>query len=387
MSTARLSGTRPDDVPRATRFWSLAAPFLVWGVAAAVVAAGAAAFGYDPWNSATWSRFDSGLYEDIARDGYDLFRCDPDVFGPGTWCGDAGWFPAYPWLVAALQVAGFPLRGSAVVLSWLFVAATIVLIWATFLGRSTRSAALMALVYAAFAPGQIYDYAVFPLSLLAFSTVASLWWLYRERWVAAGIAGAVAALSYPLGVLIVPVSAVWVLLQWTVPRSERIRWTVLASGLALTGPILLLVVQHFETGRWNAYFLVQDKYHHMLENPIVATWHSITPVFERSPFALAQAPALETALVTATLLLILAHAAARHRSLDRLDALLLLWALATWALPLSQTNVSDQRGEAALLPLAILVARLPWPLSLALAAAAAAIALPMEKLFLDGILF
>ena len=113
MSAARLNGTRPDDSPRARRL-SLAAPLFVWGISAAVVAVGAWAFGYDPWDSATWSRFDSGLYEDIARDGYDLFRCDPAVFGPGTWCGDAGWFPGYSWLVGALHVVGLPLRGSAV---------------------------------------------------------------------------------------------------------------------------------------------------------------------------------------------------------------------------------------------------------------------------------
>lgn len=33
----------------------------------------AAVLGYSPWDSSTWSRWDSGLYEDIARDGYDLF--------------------------------------------------------------------------------------------------------------------------------------------------------------------------------------------------------------------------------------------------------------------------------------------------------------------------
>jgi hypothetical protein len=69
----------------------------------------------------------------------------------------------------------------------------------------------------------------------------------------------------------------------------------------------------------------------MLQNPVAATWDAITPVFQRSPFALAQAPALQTALVTAALLLVLADAAVRHRALDRLDALLLLWVLATWA--------------------------------------------------------
>ena len=50
-----------------------------------------------------------------------------------------------------------------------------------------------------------------PLSMLAFFTILHLWLLHRGRWIGAGLAGAVAALSYPLGVLLVPVSAAWLL--------------------------------------------------------------------------------------------------------------------------------------------------------------------------------
>lgn len=78
------------------------------------------------------------------------------------------------------------------------------------------------------------------------------------------------------------------------------------------------------------------------------------------------------------------HALLRRRSLARLDGLVLLWALATWALPLSQGAVSIQRSQAALLPLAILVHRLPRPVALVLVAACVPVAILMELLFLDG---
>jgi Gpi18-like mannosyltransferase len=180
----------------------------------------AAVLGYNPLDSSTWSRWDSGLYEDIARDGYALLPCEEE---PQKWCGDAGWFPLYSWVVGVLHQLGLPLRGTAVVVSWLFAGATIVLLWATFLERRTGAAAAAALFYAAFSPGQIYHYAVFPLSLLAFATVACLWLLYRERAVAAGVAGAVAALSYPAGVLLVPVCVVWLVTQTSHPLGERLR--------------------------------------------------------------------------------------------------------------------------------------------------------------------
>jgi hypothetical protein len=66
--------------------------------------------------------------------------------------------------------------------------------------------------------------------------------------------------------------------------------------------------------------------------------------------------------------------------------LLVLWAVATWAFPPSQGNVSISRSQAALLPLALLVSRLPRPFAFALVIAAAAVAVAMEKLFLQGVL-
>jgi hypothetical protein len=363
---------------------SLRIPLLIWGCAAATVAIVAAVFGYCPWDSATWSRWDSGLYEDIARDGYDLFRCEDE---PTKWCGDAAWFPAYPWLFGGLHQLGLPLRGSAVFVSWLFAAGTIVLLWATFLERRTGSAAVAALFYAAFAPGQIYQYAVFPLSMLALTTVACLWLLYRGRHAVAGIAGAVAALSYPVGVLLAPISAVWLLVQRNVPMGERLRRVAVTSGLIVAGLWILMIVQRLDTGHWDAFFLIEEKYEvlHGSQNPFVATWDVLRGGVQNLAEGIAVVVALQTALVTVVLALVLVHAFRRRRSLDRADSLLLIWAVATWALPLSQA-FSVQRGQAALLPLAVLVARLPSRLAWSLAVAAAAIAAWMEYYFLDGTL-
>jgi len=359
-------------------------PLLVWGCAAIGVVIVAVVLGYNPWDSSTWSRWDSGLYEDIARDGYDLFPCEEE---PTKWCGDAAWFPAYPWLFGGLHQLGLPLQGSGVLVSWLFAAGTIILLWATFLERRMGAAAAAALFYAAFAPGQIYYYAVFPLSLLTFTTVACLWLLYRERYVAAGIAGAVAALSYPVGVLLAPISAVWLVAQRSVPLGERLRRVAITSGPILAGIWILIVVQRIETGHWDAFFLIQEKYAvlHGSRNPFVAFWEVLRAGVQDFEHGISVVVALQTAFVTIVLALVLVHAFRRRRSLDRADSLLLLWAVATWALPLSQA-FSVQRGQAALLPLAVLVARLPSRLAWSLAVVAAAIAVWMESYFLDGTL-
>src|SRR6185295_2536221 len=146
------------------------------------------------------------------------------------------------------------------------------LIWATFLERRTDAAAVAALVYAAFAPGQIYHYAIFPLSLYALSTVACLWLVYTGRYALGGLAGAVAGLTYPAGLVLAPAVAVWLLAQRTVHWPERLRRVAICSGLILASACVLVIDQWLETGRWNAYLLVQKKYDHDWQSPLAATW-------------------------------------------------------------------------------------------------------------------
>src|SRR5262249_28583518 len=168
----------------------------------------------------------------------------------------------FPWLVGALHVVGLPLRGTAAIVAWLLAGGTVVVLWATFFERRTDAAAVAALVYAAFAPGQIYHYAVFPLSLYALAAVACLWLVYRGRFVLGGLAGAVAALAYPAGLLLAPVLAVWLLAQRAVPWNERFRRVGIAAGLVVAAAWVLVLDQWLETGHWNAYLLVQEKYEH-----------------------------------------------------------------------------------------------------------------------------
>jgi len=358
-------------------------PLLVALAALVCVVIVAAALGHSPWDSSTWARWDSGLYEDIARNGYEVFPCEEE---PDKWCGDAAWFPAYPWLIGGLHQLGLPLRGTAVVVSWLFAAGTIVLLWATFLERRTEAAAVAALFYAAFAPGQIYYYAVFPLSMLTFATVACLWLLYRERYLLAGVAGAVAALAYPVGVLLVPISAVWLIAQPHVAFGERLRRIALACGPILAGLWLLLIVQRIDAGRWDAFFLIQEKYEelHGSQNPFVTTWDIVRGGVENLSTGISVVLAIQTVFVSIVLALLLVFAVRRRKSLDRVDVLVLLWAVVTWAALFQAFSI--QRGQAALLPLAVLVARLPAWFAWSLAVVAVAIAVWMESFFLDGTL-
>jgi hypothetical protein len=359
---------------------AVAIPLLIGLAALLVVATTAEVKGFHPWHSATWSRWDSGLYEDIARDGYQLFPC---ADRPENWCGDAAWFPGYPWVFGGLHKLGLPLLGTGVVVAWFFALATIVLLWATFLEKRTDSAVLAALVYAAFVPGQIYNFAIFPLSMLAFSTVASLWFLYLGRVLLAGVAGAIAALTYPAGVILAPIAAIWLLTRRANPVGDRLVGAATVGGLTLLGFWIVVGDQALETGRWNAFFLVQEKYQRIKgsENPFVVTWDAISRAIEHSS-GVVVVVGVQTALVTLVLLVVTARWIWNWRTRESADSMLLLWGAAAWALPLSQ-SWSIQRGQAVLLPMSVLVARLPPRVAWPLACAAIGIAVWMEWSFLD----
>jgi hypothetical protein len=63
---------------------------------------------------------------------------------------------------------------------------------------------------------------------------------------------------------------------------------------------------------------------------------------------------------------------------------LTVWAVAAWAFPLTQASVSVWRSHAALLPIALVVARLPRAVAVAAVAALVTLSVPMARLFFEG---
>jgi hypothetical protein len=374
---------RRAGVASLARWWP---PLVAWASATTVVLVTCVVEGWPPFAAVkSWSRFDSGLYLDIAEHGYTLFVCPPG--GMIGWCGNAGWFPAYPWLSGALAAFGPSPAATALAVSWAAGLATIVLVWWALPTREPRAAAAVALAYAAFAPGIVYRYAVFPLSLLTLATVAFIALLQRGRWFAAGLAAAVGLLAYPIGLVAAPAGAVWLLAHRSVPLAERARRIVFMAYPSLVALWAFVLDQWLETGRWNAYLLVQRKYDHHLQDPfhvVVAAGHRVFGA--GGIFSTGKTLALQTLLVGFVLACVLVELAARRGAYARTDALVAIWAVMAWAMPISEANVAAYRGEAALLPLALLVRRLPRPLGAAVTLAAAVLAVSMTKLYLSNVL-
>jgi hypothetical protein len=204
-------------------------PAVVWAAALATLCITAGLTGHDPLSTATWEHWDSAHYESIALGGYEIHPCSSSA-GESVHglCDNAAWFPAYPWLIGALHTLGVPVGVAGVAVAWTFALVALLLLWHVFLRGSLRFVGLAALLYAAFRPGQVYEYAVFPISMFVTFTVAFLALLDRGRWLAAGLAGFAAALVYPIGVIVGPPVAIVSALLWS--RTSRVRSAALAGG-------------------------------------------------------------------------------------------------------------------------------------------------------------
>jgi hypothetical protein len=348
-------------------------PVGAWAAALALLCGAAVATGHDPWHAATWSRFDSLYYEAIARHGYEVHRCVA-ADGAPKWCGDAAWFPAYPLLLAAASAVGMPLVAAGVAISWALAAVTVVLVWRWFLPPRAGP-----LACAAFAPGLVYLYAVFPLSLLTASGVVFLRYLDRRRSVA-GAAGAVTALAYPVGMAVVPIVAVVSAVQRRREEAPVARAAVLA-GPAVVAGLLLVLVQRLQTGTWTAYADVAGSYGGLHDPETSATDLVHVLVHSSNPFAYALAPAWQ--FIVVTVLLALSVVAAIRR---RTGAALVAWCVGVWFVPLLQTQQSLWRSEAGLVLLAPLLALLPRRLVWAAAAAFVVLAYGVAHEFFAGTL-
>ena len=317
----------------------LRAPLLALLAARAVSALAAAAAGVNPLQAGAWARWDSNLYLSIAQRGYFLERCAPGShYEPWQWCGNAGWFPLYAWL---LRVA------PGAILSLAFEAALLLLVW-----RFWRDSRLVFL--AAFFPGAIYQQAVFPISLFLVCAVLFLEW--------SGAFGVLAAMAYPTGFLLVPVALV-----------RRRLWAALGVGL---GFLAVLAVMQWQTGHWNAYFLTQAKYGFHFA-PLDALFSRLKPLVNPR---VRDFTSFTAALQTLVVLAMMALSVRSWRAQPQLAA----YCLAFWAFPLCVGGrLSLYRAESMLVPV---VALLPERARVPLIAVCVPLSFAMSVAFFKGTL-
>jgi hypothetical protein len=323
----------------------------------------AARHGFDFFHSGTWVRFDSLLYEDISRHGYNLFSCARiHRYTPADYCGNAGWFPGYPTLLWVGERLGLSAPATGVVVSVGFEFGLLLVLWNGFLrhGRD-RAAALMALATAGFFFGQVYQRAVFPISMEIFFLLLTVWFAQRRWWVRTGLAGAAAAFTYSTGFLLIAALGLWILLEPSIgPFLGKVRAAIVACGLTLVGYLAVLTVQRIGTGTWSAFFKIQKKYGYSgLHLPTSKLAVTLRPLFAQG-LGRHQVAALQTLLVAVLCVGLAGWALWQRRNLEPLDRLVLTTVLVFWLFPLSLgADVHLYRSEALLLPSVLLTRKLP----------------------------
>lgn len=363
---------------------ALLPPLIAFFLARIMLMIAATEVGLDPFQPAIWCRSDSGHYLGIAIGGYDLFPCPEHENRPNMWCGNAGWFPAYPLLIRTLRPL-IPTRRVAVMISALFAAAGLTLLWNLFLGGRVTLASCTALGLAAFFPGQVYHHAVFPISMFTTCVLLYMWSLIRRRCLAAAIPAAMAAFAYPTGVLLAAHAALFAFfgrqggrLQSRLPRAAFV------GASAAAGFASVLLAHHVSVGAWDAFFRIQSTYGHGLHDPLMTLWSRIARLHGHSPPNEAY-PAAQALLVAFWLGCVVVCMARHRRRIEPADFALVLYAVLFWLFSLSLGGgLSIYRSDALLLPSVALARGMPRPLAAFFLVAFVVTAWPMALLFFRG---
>ena len=337
--------------------------------------------GADPFNGQSWSHWDSLLYLDIAQRGYQPpMPCTVAGMVPPTWCGNTGWFPLYPMMVALLSKTGIPLPLAAVLLSASLQLAGLLVIDRLLEPSTSTSRRWVVLAAAAFFPGNVYFAAAFPVSLCLFCLSGAVAFGAGGRWARASVAAAGATAAYSTGILIAPAGALFALL------TRRLRMAAALGLGSLAGYAVVMWLLHRATGRWDSFFLIQHGYGYHLQLPFNSFGAHLKPLVNRHYWEPKLVyGAIQTLLVT----LFMIALSSRWRDLRSSPAksCLLVLAWVFWLAPfMLGGRLSLYRAEGLLLPAVTLLPALGVRWAIGLTVGFALVSVPMAALFFENVL-
>lgn len=351
-----------------------------------LLATSAYLYGFNWLNPESRVRWDGGIYLDIAKTGYYILPCtaiNPEITDAGAICGNAGWFPLYPYLVLGLtEVTGLDLASAGVLITEACALGTLIMLW-HLLGATTRARRVACLSVAATLPAGVYFHATFPMALSVLLTLLTFALLTRGRWLLAGLAGAGSAMSYPLAVLLTPAAAALVLAapnRWSWRRLGRAAYV---GGLTCSGVIAFFGLLQLATGRFDAFLEIQANYStQRVNNPVstLVVWvaHSKPAISAEMLFSIALLILAVAGLAQA---MVTQKATALDRTLTVAYGPILLLFTLTYG-----TSHSQYRSHTLLLPLVLLLRHLPTPVVAALAVIGTPLAFVLTGLYLTRIL-
>jgi hypothetical protein len=209
-----------------------------------------------------WERFDGLWFLQIAAHGYAAHD------------GSAAFFPLYPLAIRWLSFAigGHP-YAAALIVSNVAMFVSLLLLYALSRREFDQDIARRSVLYLAVFPTSFFLFAPYSESLFLMLVLACFWWMRRGRWELAGLAGALAALTRNLGVLLVLPMLVEAL-ELSRPSGRR-AWVPVAWSLApIAGAVAYLGYWQARIGDWLAPVHQQATWQRVGQNPLVTLWHA-----------------------------------------------------------------------------------------------------------------
>ena len=355
---------------------------LLWGL---IMFFAARAAGFDPWATWTWGRWDSGQYLSIAERGYIYERCVGVANrGPDDWCGNSGWFPGYPYLMRVGSWFGPSHFTAGRVISFLAMAGAWAVLWFGFLRRRPLAAGVLGMMIAAAFPASVYYGAVFPISTMLLAMMLALVCLDRQRWLLAGACGAVAAMVYTSGFVVVVVAIVPLTALSIGDLRTRVRAALMVAVPVVLGYVAVLVNFQRAVGAWDALINTQASYNFEPAFPLVTIWRQAQKLVDD---AMPGIIGVQTLLVAAMVIAVMFVALCDRSDLSLGERGAIVLVLALWVLPLTLGgDLSLYRAESLLLPVVILLSRLRVPIVAGFAVVCVPVCYLMARLFFDATL-
>ena len=210
-----------------------------------------------------WERFDALWFLRVADEGY----MDGD--------GSAVFFPGYPLLIRGMSflLGGRPLAAGLLVSNLAFAGALIVLYFLTSAEWGERVARRSVLYLAVF-PTAFFFLAPYSESPFLLFALLAFWGARRGRWGVAGLAGAAAAATRNVGVLLALPLAIEGYQRW---RADRRSFAPIVGGVAAAAMVGLaagayLLFWRMKAGEWLAPLTQQANWEREFVLPLESLW-------------------------------------------------------------------------------------------------------------------
>jgi len=221
-----------------------------------------------------FERQDALWYLKIAATGY----------RPGD--GSAAFFPLLPLAIRGVSAAigGHPFAAGLIVANLSFFGALCVLYFLTS-SELSEPLARKTVLYVSIFPAAFFFLAPYSEAPFLLLSVTAFWAARRGKWPAAGITGALAALTRGVGLFLLPALAVEAVRQWR-DKEGPLAWRLSWSAFVGAGTLAYLGYWNARSGDWLAPLRFQSNWQRVAMAPWTTLWRGTRIAFDSGGYFL-----------------------------------------------------------------------------------------------------